>query len=131
MSREGGQGRALRRLRRFARRPDSARPQPPIPPPLPPGRVVNVPGRGEMFVREAEGAGRRGGPSILLLHGWTLTSDLNWFPFYDGVARHGRMLALDQRGHGRGLRSEDRFTLEAAADDAAALLVHVGGAPAV
>ena len=136
MSRGGGLGQTVRRLRRFASRPDSAVPQPPIPPPLPPGRVVNVPGRGEMFVRESEGpaadvAGRPGGPTILLLHGWTLTSDLNWFPFYDAVARHGRMLALDQRGHGRGLRSEDRFTLEAAADDVAALLDHLGVGPAV
>jgi pimeloyl-ACP methyl ester carboxylesterase len=90
-----------------------------------------VPGRGEMFVREAESPRPAGSPVVLLLHGWTLSSDLNWFPSYDAVARYGRMVALDQRGHGRGLRSEHPFTLEAAADDAAALLGHLGVGPAV
>jgi pimeloyl-ACP methyl ester carboxylesterase len=84
-----------------------------------------------MFVRELQGPEPPGAPTVLLLHGWTLTSDLNWFPFYDAAARHGRLLALDQRGHGRGLRSEERFTLEAAADDAAALLEHLDAGPAV
>ena len=29
-----------------------AQAEPPLPPPLPPGRVVYVPGRGEMLIRE-------------------------------------------------------------------------------
>jgi pimeloyl-ACP methyl ester carboxylesterase len=105
-------------------------PEPPIPPPLPEGRVVNVPGRGEMFVREAPGPGGHA-PTIALFHGWTASADLNWFALYADVARHGRLVAFDHRGHGRGLRSEERFSLEAAADDAAALLRHLGAAPAV
>jgi pimeloyl-ACP methyl ester carboxylesterase len=108
-----------------------AQAEPPLPPPLPPGRLVDVPGRGEMFVRELAPARDAGGPTILLLHGWTLCADLNWFAVYAAVARHGRVLAVDVRGHGRGLRSEQRFTLEAAADDAAALLAHLGAGPAV
>jgi pimeloyl-ACP methyl ester carboxylesterase len=97
-------------------------PEPPIPPPgLPAGRVVELPGRGEVFVRE-QPARVAGQPTVLLLHGWTASADLNWFRAYDAVADLGHLVALDHRGHGRGLRSEERFTLEDAADDAAALL---------
>jgi pimeloyl-ACP methyl ester carboxylesterase len=105
--------------------------EPPLPPPLPPGRLVYVPGRGEMLVRELAPAREANAPTILLLHGWTLCADLNWFAVYAAIARHGRVLAMDVRGHGRGLRSEQRFTLEAAADDAAALLEHLGTGPAI
>lgn len=108
-----------------------AQAEPPLPPPLPPGRLVDVPRRGEMLVRELAPARDTGSPTILLIHGWTLCADLNWFAVYAAVARHGRVLAMDVRGHGRGLRSEQRFTLEAAADDAAALLEHLGAAPAI
>jgi len=89
---------------------------------------VAVPGRGEMFVREA---GREEGPTILLLHGWTASADTNWWRVYGDVALAGRLVAVDQRGHGRGIRSDERFSLEAAADDAAGLLEHLGAAPAV
>jgi pimeloyl-ACP methyl ester carboxylesterase len=43
----------------------------------------------------------------------------------------GPLLAPDHRGHGRGIRSEEPFSLEAAADDAAALLRHLEMAPAI
>ena len=103
----------------------------PLPPPLPPGRLVDVPKRGEMLVREQAATRDGGAPTILLLHGWTLCADLNWFALYAALARHGRVLAMDVRGHGRGIRSEQHFTLEAAADDAAALLEHLGAGPAI
>jgi 3-oxoadipate enol-lactonase len=121
----------LSRARRFARRLDrAASPLAPVPPPqLPPGRVVELPGRGEIFVRERLGA--VGQPTILLLHGWTASADLNWFRAYDAVAPLGRLLAVDHRGHGRGLRSEAPFTLEDAADDAAALLRTLRTGPAI
>ena len=89
------------------------------PPPLPPGRLVPLPGRGTTFVREL--AGPPGAPTVILLHGWTVTADLNWFPSYGPLARRFRVLALDQRGHGRGLRSWRPFRLEDCADDVAAL----------
>ncbi len=108
-----------------------AQAEPPLPPPLPPGRLVDVPRRGEMLVRELPGSTGTDGPTILLLHGWTLSSDLNWFAAYAALARHGTVLAMDVRGHGRGLRSEQRFTLEAAADDAVALLGHLDAKPAI
>jgi pimeloyl-ACP methyl ester carboxylesterase len=119
-----------RRIRRFARRMERLEAQPPLPPRLPPGRVVAVPGRGELFVRELTGAAGSG-PPIVLLHGWTAAADTNWFHVYDTVGRLGPVIAVDHRGHGRGLRSREPFTLEAAADDVAALLRHLGAPPAV
>ena len=116
-------------FRNFLSKLEDLDPEPPTPPPLPEGRLEHVPGRGEMLVREIPG--EPGQPTILLLHGWTLSADLNWFTVYDTLARHGRVLAIDQRGHGRGLRSEQPFTLEEAADDAAALLEHLDAAPAI
>jgi len=99
-----------------------------MPPPLPPATLINVPGRGEMFLRESAVTPS---PTLLLLHGWGLTADVNWFSSYDALSKRGRVLALDQRGHGRGLSSEARFSLEAAADDAGGALEHLGTGPAV
>jgi 3-oxoadipate enol-lactonase len=99
---------------------------PPVPPPyLPPGRVATLAGRGEVFYRHHEG-GRSGEPTVVLLHGWTATADLQWFTAYEQLGARYPFLAIDHRGHGRGLRSEQRFTLEGAADDAAALCEHLG-----
>lgn len=110
---------------------EAAQAEPPLPPPLPPGRLVDVPKRGEMLVRELPSARGPDAPTVLLLHGWTLCADINWFAVYPALARHATVLAMDVRGHGRGIRSEQRFTLEAAADDAAALLDHLDAGPAV
>ena len=96
--------------------------RPPIP--LPPGRRVELPKRGPMFVRELPGP--PGAPTIVLLHGWMATADLNWLPSYAPLGRHFRVLAVDHRGHGRGLRSTRPFTLEACADDVAALADAIG-----
>jgi pimeloyl-ACP methyl ester carboxylesterase len=122
-------GEKLTAARDFWRKLEKIDPEPPIPPELPDARIEHVPDCGEVLVREIEGD--PGEPTILLLHGWTLTADVNWFTVYDTIARHGRVLAIDQRGHGRGLRSEEPFTLERAADDAAALLRHLDASPAI
>jgi pimeloyl-ACP methyl ester carboxylesterase len=108
----------------MTRRLEPIEPAPPIPPPLPPARIVNVPGRGEMLVREQDGP--PGAPVVLLLHGWTVSADLNWWAVYAPLRDVARVIAVDHRGHGRGIRSEETFTLEAAADDAAALLDVLG-----
>ena len=77
--------------------------EPPVP--LPPGFVVHVPGRGELFVRDSGGSG----PPVLLLHGWIFQSDLNWYRTYEPLATAGyRVIAVDHRGHGRGVRAETR-----------------------
>ena len=106
------------------RRPRRAIAGPPVPPALPPGRVINLPGRGEVFVRDS--GGMSGSPTVLLLHGWTASADLNFFPAYASLAESYRMIALDLRGHGRGMRSMEQFSLEDCADDAAALLEQLG-----
>ena len=130
MSRADAVRRYSRHVRGFLRPLPDAGPHAPLPPPLPDGRILYVPGRGEMFIREAPGPG--GGPAIVLLHGWTLSADLNWFSGgYEVATRHGHMVAPDVRGHGRGLRSEEPFTLQAAADDVAALLRELGLGPAI
>lgn len=89
------------------------------PPPLPDGRHVTLPGRGTTFVREVPGP--PGAPTVVLLHGWTVSADLNWFTVYETLGRHFRVLAIDHRGHGRGIRSRRRFRLADCADDVAAL----------
>jgi pimeloyl-ACP methyl ester carboxylesterase len=101
----------------------------PIPPaPLPEGRIVLVPDRGEMFVRDSGGQG----PVVLLLHGWMVASDLNWAWMYEPLADAGfRVLATDHRGHGRGMRPDASFRLSDCADDAAALLRTLGVGPVI
>jgi 3-oxoadipate enol-lactonase len=102
-------------------------PEPPVA--LPPGRVIHVRGRGEFFLRDT---GETDRPAVLLLHGWMFSSDLNWFTTYGPLQDAGyRVLAIDHRGHGRGLRTTEPFRLQDCADDAAAVLREVDAGPAV
>lgn len=93
-------------------------------PPIPLGRRVELPGRGTTFVREIEGP--PGAPTVLLLHGLIASGGLNWFQAFEPLAEHFRVVAIDHRGHGRGMRSWRRFRLADCADDAAALLDVLG-----
>ena len=87
-----------------------------------------MPGRGELFVRDSGGTGQ----PVLLVHGWMFPSDLNWLHSYAPLAQAGyRVLAMDLRGHGRGLRSGEPFSLTACADDAAGVLEVLGLPPAL
>ena len=86
--------------------------------------MVELPGRGTTFVREL--AGPPGAPTLMLLHGWVATADINWFPSFEGLARRFRVVALDHRGHGRGLRSSRPFRLRDCAEDAVALADTLG-----
>jgi 3-oxoadipate enol-lactonase len=68
-----------------------------------------------------EVAGPPGALTVVLLHGWTATAALNWFGCFEPLGRHFHVVALDHRGHGRGVRSRRPFRLEDCADDVAAL----------
>jgi 3-oxoadipate enol-lactonase len=94
-------------------------------PRLPPGRSIHLPGRGTTFIREMPAP--KGAPTLFLLHGWTVTADLNWFTMYEGLNEHYGILAMDHRGHGQGIRPGRRqFRLTDCADDAAAVVQHLG-----
>jgi 3-oxoadipate enol-lactonase len=60
------------------------------------------------------------------LHGWTATADLNWFTAFEALGRRFHVLALDHRGHGRGIRSSAPFRLRDCADDVIALADELG-----
>jgi 3-oxoadipate enol-lactonase len=113
---------------RRARR-DRRRAIQPVGPALPLGAVVRVPGRGDVFVRYA--AGPAGAPTVLLVHGWMASADLNWPGTFEALAGRYHVLAMDVRGHGRGIRSTEPFTFEDCADDAAGLLHELGVTDAV
>ena len=101
-------------------------PEPPVD--LPPARIEHVRGRGELFVRDSGGDGQ----PVLLLHGWMFSADLNFWRNYAALQRAGyRVLAVDHRGHGRGLRTHAMFSLDECAHDAAALLEQIGATPAL
>lgn len=70
------------------------------------------------------------GEPLLLLHGWMFSADLNWWTVYGPLQDAGyRVIALDHRGHGRGLRTPEDFRLVDCAHDAAAVLRELGVGP--
>jgi pimeloyl-ACP methyl ester carboxylesterase len=97
---------------------------------LPPGRTVMLPGRGETFIRHHQHPDPSA-PTLLLLHGWTASADLQFFTAYRALAERYSFIGIDHRGHGRGLRTPAPFHLEDAADDAAALLAELGSGPVI
>jgi 3-oxoadipate enol-lactonase len=95
---------------------------------MPPARTLLAPGRGELFLRDSG----TDGPAVMLLHGWMAGADLNWCGAYGDLAAAGyRVLAIDHRGHGRGLRQLGDFRLTDCAADAAAAIELLGVGPAL
>lgn len=92
---------------------------------LPPAYTVIVPGRGEFFVRHHQHRDPDA-PLVVLLHGWTASADIQFVTAYPALAEHCSFIGIDHRGHGRGLRTDEAFTLEDAADDMALVLRHLG-----
>jgi len=93
-------------------------------PDVPPSTPVELADRGTILVRDF--GQRDADTTLVLLHGWTATADLNWFRCYEALAARYRVVAFDQRGHGAGLRSKKRFRLEDCADDAVAVADALG-----
>lgn len=112
---------STKRVRQHRSKPALTAPVPPFR--LPPGRLILAENRGEFFLRDTGGTGA----PVLLIHGWMFPSDLNYGAVYEPLRRAGyRVLAMDLRGHGRGLRSGEPFRLVDCADDAAAVLRAIG-----
>jgi 3-oxoadipate enol-lactonase len=97
---------------------------------LPPGRTLVLPGRGEVFYRHHQHPDPSA-PMLLLLHGWTASADLQFFTAYEALAEHYSFIAIDHRGHGRGLRDNIPYELHDAADDAALLVRELGVGPVI
>ncbi|WP_109509655.1 alpha/beta fold hydrolase [Nocardioides speluncae] len=69
--------------------------------------------------------GPQGALPVLLLHGWTLTADVNFSRIYDDLAAHHTVIAYDCHSHGQGLRG-GAFSITAMADEAADVLDALG-----
>lgn len=81
-------------------------------------REVDLPGRGRVSIREMSGP--TGAPTVVLLHGLAATGRLNWFTSVRALAEQFRVVVLDHRGHGHGIRTR-QFRLADCADDVIAL----------
>jgi pimeloyl-ACP methyl ester carboxylesterase len=62
---------------------------------------------------------------VILLHALATTAALSWYPSLDALSQHYRVIAFDQRWHGRGIRC-DKFSLEDCADDVVAVADALG-----
>lgn len=89
---------------------------------VPEGRPLVLPGRGTTWVREV--AGPKNARPVLLLHGLAATGGLNWAGAFEVLGERFRVVSIDHRGHGRGIRTA-RFRLEDCADDVAALITQM------
>jgi len=95
---------------------------------LPPGRRLDLPGRGSTFCVDVAGPpGSEDKPTLVLLHALGCTAYLSWFPSLAALSATHRVVLFDQRWHGRGIRSED-FRFDDCADDVVAVAdaLHLG-----
>jgi pimeloyl-ACP methyl ester carboxylesterase len=90
---------------------------------LAPGVMLDLPGRGRTCVTDLPGP--PGAPTVILLHALATTAALSWYPSMPELAKHYRVVAFDQRWHGRGIRSE-AFSLDDCADDVVAVADALG-----
>ncbi|MEV6975408.1 alpha/beta hydrolase [Kitasatospora sp. NPDC093806] len=101
-------------------------------PKIPADCLAPVPAE-ELDVRSADGTrlhvevhGQPGAPTIVLAHGWTC-STVFWAPVIHRLADRYRVVAYDQRGHGRSEvpPSRVRYSTRALAEDLSAVLARV------
>jgi 3-oxoadipate enol-lactonase len=88
------------------------------------GTLLDLPGRGRTCVIDIAGP-TPDAPTLILLHALATTAALSWYPSMHALAKHYRVIAFDQRWHGRGIRSE-KFLLDDCADDVAAVADALG-----
>lgn len=80
-----------------------------------------APVNGLRIYYELHGPAGAKGPPLVLLHGGGSTIDATFARLLPALARHRRVIAFEQQGHGRTADLPDRpFTFEQSADDAAA-----------
>jgi 3-oxoadipate enol-lactonase len=91
---------------------------------VPAGTPVELPGRGTVLAYDVPGP--PGAPTLVLLHGLGATGTLNWFPSFGPLSERFRVVAMDLRGHGHGLKAGARYRLADCADDAIALMDALG-----
>lgn len=89
---------------------------------LPDGFYLELPGRGTTFVTDS---GPREAPVIFLLHSVSTTGLLCWYPVIPELSKHFRVVTIDHRWHGRGIRGTT-FTLDDCADDVVAAADELG-----
>ncbi len=92
---------------------------------MPSAEIVRVEGRGEFFVRRHQHVDPTA-PTVMLLHGWTASADLQFFTAYEELAERYSFIGIDHRGHGRGLRTLDSFAFDDVADDHVAVARQLG-----
>jgi 3-oxoadipate enol-lactonase len=98
---------------------------PPVPE-LPPGALVELPGRGRTYVVDTgPPAEHPDAPTVFLLHALACTGLLTWYPSVDALRQRYRLVVFDQRWHGQGIRTA-RFDLDDCADDTAAVADALG-----
>lgn len=100
-------------------------------PRLPPNGPVSLAGRGRTWVYDTGSPSQppsheAAAPPVVLLHGWTSSAALNWYRCFEPLGERHRVVAMDHRGHGRGIRTRRPFRLEDCADDVAALIRELG-----
>lgn len=79
---------------------------------------MDLQGRGR--IRVVEYKGPEGAPTLMLLHGLGATGRLNWLTAFPDLAERYHVVAVDHRGHGRGIPTR-RFRLKDCADDVVAV----------
>ena len=92
---------------------------------IPPGRLLDLPGRGgTTYVTDTAGPSPDA-PTIVLLHALGCTGLLTWYPAIEPLSRRFRVVTMDQRWHGQGIQSPE-FSLADCADDVGALIDVLG-----
>jgi pimeloyl-ACP methyl ester carboxylesterase len=89
-----------------------------MPATVPPGRMVELPGRDPLWVHEGGDPQR---PTLMLLHGLGASAALNWGAAFPALQPRFHVVAPDHRGHGRTPPGRDAFSLESCAEDVVAL----------
>jgi 3-oxoadipate enol-lactonase len=93
--------------------------------PIPDGRMIDLPGRGgATYVTDTPGPDPKSA-TVVLLHAVGCTGLLTWFPAIRPLSKRFRVVTMDLRWHGQGIRSEE-FSLADCADDVAALIDVLG-----